>query len=419
MSDIIVGLDIGTSNLRAVIGEYSEDGSLLITGVGTAPSTGLRAGLIVNIESTMTSIKAAFEAAEMMAGREVQSCITAVGGSQIESLTSKGLVAVTAKSKSSREINGEDIERVLEASRAVNIPLDRHILHVIPRSYIVDGQGGIKDPLNMLGVRLESEVCIITSSRTSTENLLRCVSRAGYTVDNVMLKTLASAQAVVSEEEKELGSIVIDLGGGTTDVLVLAEGSPLCAVSIPVGGNLVSNDIALVRGISLDTAEKLKKTSGCCWEGLVSEDDEVIIPGIGGNPPQVLSRLDICKIIQPRIEEIFAMVRQKLPEQVKKQRLSGSVVLAGGGALMSGIAELAAKEFKTENIRIAQPGNYGGPVEIYRSPEFATVTGLLVSNTIAMKEKKADASIRQGTHRSHSTQGSVLRVIGEWFREFF
>lgn len=417
MNDIAVGIDIGTSNVRAVIGEYGEDASLLITGIGSAVSTGLRAGLIVNIESTMKSIKTAVENAEMMAGREVDSCITAIGGGQIESLISKGLVAITTKTRGSREINGADIERVIEASRAINIPLDRHILHVIPRSYIVDGQSGIKDPMNMLGVRLEAEVCIITSSGTSTQNLLRCISRAGYTVNAVMLKTLSSAQAVVTDEEKELGSIVLDLGGGTTDVLVLAEGSPLCAVSVPVGGSLVTNDISLVRGISYDTAEKIKKTSGCCWEPLIGADEEVVIPGIGGNPPQVVSRREICAIIQPRIEEIFAMVRQKLPEQVKKQRLSGSVILAGGGALLPGIAELASKEFKTDNVRIAQPANYGGPVETYRSPEFSTVIGLLTAETNRVRH--SGESAKKHGKGGENDKGSVLRSIGGWFKEFF
>ena len=417
MNDIAVGIDIGTSNVRAVIGEYGEDGSLLITGIGSAVSTGLRAGLIVNIESTMKSIKTAVENAEMMAGREVDSCITAIGGGQIESLISKGLVAITTKTRGSREINGADIERVIEASRAINIPLDRHILHVIPRSYIVDGQSGIKDPMNMLGVRLEAEVRIITPPGTSTQTLLRCISRAGYTVNAVMLKTLSSAQAVVTDEEKELGSIVLDLGGGTTDVLVLAEGSPLCAVSVPVGGSLVTNDISLVRGISYDTAEKIKKTSGCCWEPLIGADEEVVIPGIGGNPPQVVSRREICAIIQPRIEEIFAMVRQKLPEQVKKQRLSGSVILAGGGALLPGIAELASKEFKTDNVRIAQPANYGGPVETYRSPEFSTVIGLLTAETNRVRH--SGESAKKHGKGGENDKGSVLRSIGGWFKEFF
>lgn len=411
---MIVGLDIGTSCVRAVIGEFSETGSLLITGIGTAPSTGLRHGQIANIESTMRSIKTAIEVAEMMAGREVESCVTAIGGAQIESFVSKGLVAITAKHGGNREINREDIDRVIEASRAVNIPLDRHILHVVPRFYIIDGQNDIKDPINMLGVRLEAEVCIITASGTSTQNILRCISRAGYTADAVILKTLASAQAVVSEEEKELGSIVIDLGGGTTDVLVLAEGSPLYAISVPVGGNLVTNDLSLVRGISYETAEKIKKTSGCCWENLIGDEEEVIIPGIGGNPPQVISRLEICNIIQPRIEEIFTLIRKKLPQQVKNKRLSGSVILAGGGALLPGIVELAMREFKTTNIRIAQPGNYGGPVETYRSPEFSTVVGLLAGHLDKAHHTEGDVG-----RREKKSKKTFLNSMKNWFKEFF
>ncbi len=414
MSEIIVGLDIGTSTVRAVIGEVSENNTLLITGIGSAVSTGLRHGLIVNIESTMQSIKTAIEAAEMMAGQEVESCVTSIGGGQIESLISKGLVAITTKNGGTREINRDDIGRVIEASRALNIPLDRYILHVVPRFYMIDGQGEIRDPLNMLGVRLESEVCIITSSKTSTTNLGQCITRAGYHADGLFLKTLASTQAVVSEDEKELGSIVIDLGGGTTDVLIIADGSPLHAISIPIGGSVITDDISIMRGISFESAEKIKTGSGCCWENLVSDDEDVIIPGIGGNPPQRISRLEICQIIQPRVEEIFSMIRKKLPKQVKSKRLSGSVILAGGGALLPGIVELATKEFKTTNVRIAQPGNYGGPVETYRSPEFSTVIGLLVSNFDKAKAQKSDYSSRERKSRN-----SVVGKIGNWFREFF
>ncbi|MFI3257099.1 MAG: cell division protein FtsA [Spirochaetales bacterium] len=414
MSDIIVGLDIGTSSVRAVIGELSQTGTLLVTGIGVAPSTGLRNGQIANIESTMQSIKIAVEAAELMAGQDVKSCITAVGGSQIESLISKGFVAITTKHGGSREINEEDISRVIEASRAVNIPLDRQILHVIPRYYIVDGQGDIKNPKNMLGVRLEAEVCIITSSGTSTQNLLRCILRGGYTVGGVFLKTLVSAQAIVSEEEKELGSIVIDLGGGTTDVLILTEGTAVYAISVPIGGSLVTNDLSLMRGISYETAERIKKTSGCCWEDIIADDEEVIIPGIGGNPPQVISRLEICRIIQPRIEEIFSMIRKKLPQQIKSKRLSGSVILAGGGALLPGIVELAQKEFKTANIRIAQPGNYGGPVETYRSPEFSTVIGLLLAG---FDNAYKESSQLAGSERKQ--RKGFFHAMKEWFKEFF
>ncbi len=414
MSEIIVGLDIGTSFVRAVIGEITEDNSLLITGIGSAASTGLRHGQIANIESTMQSIKTAIEAAEMMAGQEVTYCVTSIGGGQIESLISKGFVAVTTKHGGNREINSDDVSRVIEASKAVNIPLDRHILHVVPRFYMIDGHSGVKDPLNMLGIRLESEVCIITASRTLTTNILHCIDRASYKADGIFLKTLASSQAVVSEEEKELGSIVIDLGGGTTDVLILAEGTPLHAISIPIGGSTVTDDISIMRGISFESAEKIKKTSGCCWEGLVSEDEDVIIAGIGGNPPQKISRMEICQIIQPRIEEIFTLIRKKLPQQVKSKRLSGSVILAGGGALLPGIVELAIKEFKTTNVRIAQPGNYGGPVETYRSPDFATAIGLLVANI----DKAKAGKIEHETKERKSGNG-FFQKIAAWFREFF
>ncbi len=414
MSEIIVGLDIGTSFVRAVIGEISEDNNLLITGIGSAASTGLRHGQIANIESTMRSIKIAIEAAEMMAGQEVTYCVSSIGGGQIESLISKGFVAVTTKNGGSREINSDDIGRVIEASKAVNIPLDRHILHVVPRVYLIDGHGGVKDPLNMLGVRLESEVCIITASRTLTTNILHCIDRAGYKADGLFLKTLASAQAVVSEDEKDLGSIVIDLGGGTTDVLIVAEGTPLHAISIPIGGSTVTDDISIMRGISFESAERIKKTSGCCWEGLVSQDEDIIIPGIGGNPPQKISRLEICQIIQPRVEEIFTMIRKKLPQQVKSKRLSGSVILAGGGALLPGIVELAIKEFKTTNVRIAQPANYGGPVETYRSPEYATAIGLLIENL-----DKAKSITVEAESRPTGLQGGFLKNFKSWLGEFF
>ncbi len=414
MSEIIVGLDIGTSCVRAVIGEISEDKSLLVVGIGIAPCTGLRHGQIRNIEATMQAIHTAIGDAEVMAGLEVSYCITSIGGAQIESIISKGLVAVTAKHGGNREINEDDVSRVIEASKAVNIPLDRQILHVIPRFYIMDGQGEIKDPINMLGVRLEAEVCIITASRTSTTNTFQCIDRAGYKVDGVFLKTLASAQEIVTDEEAELGSIVIDLGGGTTDVLIVSEGTPLYSISIPIGGSVVTDDISIMRGISFESAEKIKKASGCCWEDLVSFDEDVIIPGIGGNPPQKITRLELCQIIQPRIEEIFSMIRKKLPQQVKSKRLNGSVILAGGGALLPGIVELAIRDFKTTNVRIAQPGNYGGPVEIYRTPEFSTAIGLLVANLDKAKSGKADSSKRE-----HKQSSGFFGGIANLFKEFF
>ena len=415
MTEVIVGLDIGTSFVRAVIGEITEEKELLIVGIGSAPSTGLRNGQIVNIESTMQSIKAAIEEAEFKAGTTVLSCITSIGGSQIESLLSKGSVGITTKSGGNREVNSDDIARVIDSAKALNIPLDRQILHVVSRNYSVDDQHEIKDPKNILGFRLEVEVCIITASKTAASNIAQCINRADYGYDLMFLKTLAAAEATISEEEKDLGSILIDLGGGTTDVLVFSEGRPLHALSLPIGGKVVTDDISIMRGISIESAERIKKNSGCCWYSLVSEDEEVIIPGVGGNSPQIIPRMELCKIIQPRLEEIFALIRKKLPAYVKNVRLSGSVVLSGGGALMPGIVELAIKEFQTNNVKIAQPANYGGAVELYRNPEYATVIGLLVANLDRGQKNTADKPIKTKKNKNNK----FTEIVGGIFKEFF
>ncbi len=414
MTEVIVGLDIGTSSVRVVIGEIIEQKELLIVGLGSAPSTGLRNGQIVNIEATMKSIKAAIEAAEFMAGHTVFSCITSIGGSQIESLLSRGSVGITTKNGGNREVNGDDIARVIDSAKALNIPLDREILHVVPRNYSVDDQTEIKDPTNILGFRLEVEVCILTASKTAASNVAQCINRAGYNYDLMFLKTLAASEATISDEEKDLGSILIDLGGGTTDVLVISEGRALHAISLPIGGNVVTNDISAMRAISFDTAEKIKKNSGCCWYPLIDGDEEVIIPGIGGNSPQIMSRQELCDIIQPRVEEIFTLIRKRLPAHVKSTRLSGSVVLAGGGALMPGIVELAIKEFQTNNVKIAQPSNFGGPVETYRNPEYATAIGLLVSNLDRGTKGSSDKPIKINKEKN-----KFFEAVGGFFKEFF
>ncbi len=415
MTEVIVGLDIGTSYVRAVIGEITEEKELLVVGLGSAPSTGVKKGQIVNIESTMKSIKAAIEEAEFKAGQPVYSCITSIGGSQIESLLSRGSVGITTKNGGNREVNDDDIARVIDSAKALNIPMDRQILHVVPRSYSVDDQKEIKDPENILGFRLEVEVCIITASKTSAANIAQCINRADYNYDLMFLKTLAAAEATISEEEKELGSLLIDLGGGTTDVLVFSEGRPLFSMSLPIGGNVVTSDISLMKGIAFDSAEKIKKNSGCCWSSLVSEDDEIIIPGIGGNPPQIMPRMELCNIIQPRIEELFFLIRKKMPSYVKNVRLSGSVVLSGGGALMPGIVELAMKEFQTNNVKIAQPANYGGAVEIYRNPEYATAIGLLVANIDNVKKNSAEKVVKVKKEKNNKFIDTVFGVFKELF----
>ncbi|AEE16388.1 cell division protein FtsA [Treponema brennaborense] len=420
MSDIIVGLDIGTSFVRAVIGEFTENDTIQIIGVGKSVSTGLRNGAVVNIEATMRALKEAIEAAEMVSGYEVMSCVTGIGGLQIESLNSKGLVAVTGKGKSSREITQADVTRVIEAAKAVVIPMDRQILHVVPQSYIVDGQRGIKNPKDMIGIRLEAEVHIITASVTAVQNIQRCVDRAGYKIDGVMLKTLAATQAVMTEEELELGSILIDLGGGTTDALVLVGGAPVCTVSVPVGSSFVTNDIAVVKGISFETAERIKLKSGCCWEPLIDSYEEVIIPGVGGRAPEAISRVEICQIIQARMEELFEMVRSEIVKKSNLTQLSGNVVLVGGGALLPGVVELAQSVFKTTSVRIGIPGNLGGIMEEYRTPEYATVAGLILSNLNL--RRRIDIKHNNKYNERENTKksgGNLGKKLSDLFKEFF
>ena len=339
----------------AVIGERNEQGILEITGVGLCPSTGLRKGVVVNIEATLRAVATAIEAAEMMSGREVSDCWTGIGGSHIDGFNSRGVVAITGKKREPREIGPEDIARVIEAARAVVIPMDRQILEVIPQTYIVDDQKGIRDPLDMIGVRLESEVHIITCSVTSAQNLIKCVNRAGFKVTDLILQSLAAGRSILTPEEKDLGVVLIDLGGGTTDVLVYTDGAPYSTSTIPAGGTQVTNDISIIKNISFETAEKIKLDAGCCWEPLLEDDEEILVPGVGGRPPLPIPRSQLLTIIRPRMEEIFKIVKEKLDKLNLSRPLGGGVALTGGGAQLSGVVELA-------NSILKLPARVGSPV---------------------------------------------------------
>jgi len=412
--DLVAGLDIGTTKVCAVIGEKTENGGLEITGVGTSPSTGLRKGVVVNIEATLRSIEAAIEAAEMMSGRELHNVWTGIGGSHIDGINSRGVVAVTGKNWETREIGDDDLIRVLEAARAVAIPMDRQVLELIPQNYIVDDQKGIRDPLNMIGVRLEAEVHIITCSVTSAQNLVKCVNRAGFRVDGLVLQSLAAGRAVLTEEEKEMGTALIDMGGGTTDVLVYFDGAPYSTITIPAGGTQVTSDISIIKNISLEAAEKIKCEKGSCWEDVQTEEEEILVPGMGGRAPLLIPRLEIEEIIRPRLEEIFFMVKEKLDKLVLSRPLRGGVVLTGGGSQLLGAAELASDIFKFP-ARVGSPLSVGGLVEEYRSPAYATAVGLVLEGN--------DREIRDGTDRggNNRVEGiSLFDRMVEWFkREFF
>jgi len=414
---MIVGLDIGTTKVCAVIGERNEQGILEITGVGLCPSTGLRKGVVVNIEATLRAIAGAVEAAEMMSGREVHDCWTGIGGSHINGLNSRGVVAITGKKRETREIGPEDIARVIEAARAVVIPMDRQILEVIPQTYIVDDQKGIRNPLDMIGVRLESEVHIITCTVTSAQNLVKCVNRAGFRVNDLILQTLAAGRAVLTQEEKDLGTVLIDLGGGTTDVLVYAEGAPYSTFTIPAGGTQVTNDISIIKNISYDTAEKIKQDSGCCWEELLEEDEDIIVPGVGGRPPLPIPRSQILTIIKPRMEEIFKMVKEKLDKLNLSRPLGGGVVLTGGGAHLSGVIDLANSILKLP-ARLGSPlpsPVLGGLVEEYRNPSYAVAVGLVLEGNDRGNPATPGPDVRQG-EKKHA---DIIEKFKTWLKDEF
>ncbi|EPF27045.1 cell division protein FtsA [Treponema socranskii subsp. paredis ATCC 35535] len=384
---MIVGLDIGTNHIRVAIGELNDSGGIEIAGTASRKSVGLRNGVIVNIEDAAAAIKEAVENAEQNAGAEVTKCAIGIGGTQIEGLNQRGITPVTEPGRPPREVTRGDIERAIDNARAVFIPQDRELLHVVAQSFTVDNLKNIKDPTNMMCARLEADVHVITASKTTIQNIKRCVSRAGYESSGIMLKTLAATQAVVHDDEMDLGSILIDMGAGTTDVLVLLGGAPVCTVSIPVGGNLVTNDIAIVKGIPVSAAEKIKIESGCCFIDNIEIDREVIIPGVGGRDPELTTQTELCTIIQPRVEEIFSMVRSAVISNSNIRRLSGNIILTGGGAQMEGVVECAQAVFGTSAVRIGTPEKLGGAEAEYRRPEFATVIGLVIANKNAVQEK--------------------------------
>jgi cell division protein FtsA len=378
--------------------------------VGESSSTGLRKGVVVNIEATLRAVEAAISAAEIMSGQNVRTCWAGIGGGHVEGINSRGVVAITGKNRETREIGPDDIVRVLDAARAVPMPIDRHILDVIPQTYIVDSQRGIRDPLDIIGVRLEAEVHIITCSLTSAQNLYKCINRAGFRAHQLVLQSLAASAAVLTEDEKEQGVVLIDLGGGTTDLMVYAQGAPCFTASIPLGGGEVTADIEYREKISLETAEDIKISAGCCSEEAQDGDNDIIVPGLGGRSPVIIPRARLRQTIQPRVEEILLMARDKLAGAMQPVR---SVVLTGGGALMPGVIELATQFFAAP-VRTGIPLAMGGLADRYQSPEYATAVGLVLEGN---RREMAELS-PYGPPQPGKT-GNVFGRLGDWFRKYF
>ncbi|MDA3808777.1 MAG: cell division protein FtsA [Spirochaetaceae bacterium] len=407
--EIIVALDIGTSKICAFIAEFDEDDDLVIAGVGVTQSKGLRRGVVVNIEAAMKAVEEAIDMAEQQAGRTVESLIVGIAGGNIEGINSRGVVAVTGKG---REINKNDVERVIDAAKAIVMPMDREVLHVIPQEFIVDDQGGIKNPVDMIGVRLESEVHIITSTISASKNIIRCINRSGYKVNEIVLESIAASSSVLSKDEMELGVLFLDIGKGTTDLLVHLGGAPYYTGVLPVGAQEVTNDLSIMLNIPFDEAERIKLQAGCCWEELIDRNETVIIPGIGGRPPISIPEMRICRILQPRMAELLLLVKKQLSDKGYLKRLGGGVVITGGGALLPGVAELAQEIFQIP-ARLGFPKNIKGLDEKYRSPEYSTVTGLLQYKAIQIDE---DGPVNELI--STGVIVDFFRKIGTWFKEF-
>jgi cell division protein FtsA len=369
---VLVGIDVGTSKVCALIGEVSRDGRLTIMGHGTVPASGLKKGVVVNIDQTVRSIADAVERAERLSGWKIDRAFVGVGGQHVESLNSTGQVAVTAHH---REVTREDINRAIEVARAVSIPSNRDVLHVERRGFTVDGQEGVKDPLGMSALRLEVEAHIVSASATAVQNLSKCVQAAGVKIDELVVDGLASAEAVLTETEKELGVAVADIGAGTIDLALFADGSPFHTAVLPVGGNNVTNDIAIGVKTTLQVAEELKVRHGTCDLRDLQEDEQIAVSTLGEDAGRTVSRAELCRIIEARMRETFELLRAEMTRSGHGM-LPAGIILTGGAAQLAGTAELG-REVLQMPVRIASPAGIGGLVDTIQNPAHATAVGLL------------------------------------------
>jgi len=400
--ELIVGLDIGTTKICCIVAEVGPEG-IDVVGIGTHPSRGLRKGVVINIEATVSSIKRAVEEAELMAGCEIASVYAGIAGGHIRGFNSTGVVAVKDK-----EVKQGDIARVLDAARAINIPQDREILHVLPQDYIIDEQDGIKEPLGMSGVRLEAKVHIVTAAVSSAQNIVKCCAKAGLSVSDIVLESLASAEAVLAEEEKELGVALVDVGGGTTDVALFSGGAIQHTSVIPLGGNHLTNDIAVGLRTPMNEAERIKVKYGSAQSALLDKDETIEVPSVGGRAPRVLARRILCEIIEPRVEELFQLVHREVQKAGQEDLLASGAVLTGGSTLLHGMPELA-EEVLGLPVRRGLPRDVGGLTDVVKSPQYATAVGLLHYATKQASEGRVFAG---------DASSLRARLLG-WVKELF
>ena len=398
----LVGLDIGTSKVAAIVGEVLPDGTIEVIGVGTQTSGGLRKGVVVNVESTVQSIQRAVEEAELMAGVQTESVYAGVAAGHVQCVNSNGVVPI-----GSGEVRSQDIESVMQAASAVPTPADRKILHVLPQDYVVDGQEGVRTPLGMSGVRLEAGAHVVTCSANAARNVEKCIERCGLRVNRLVLEPLASSLAVLTNDERDLGVCLVDIGAGTTDIAVFANGAIRHTAVIPIAGDQVTNDIAMALPTPKREAEEIKIKYACALTRLVQPEETINVAGVGDRPPRPLSRQSIAEIVEARLKELFGFVKAELRRSGFEESVASGVVLTGGGARMEGLAQLAEGVFEMP-AGVAAPKHIGGLKDIVRNPLYATGVGLLMYG----KREEDEAS---GGDRSRSS--GLLGRIGSWFRE--
>jgi len=403
--NLIVGLDIGTSKVVAVVAELFPDGRLELIGMGSHESKGLKKGVVVNIEATVNAIQRALEEAELMADCKIQRVYTGIAGSHIRSFNSTGMVPIR-----DREVMPMDVDRVIETARAMPIPTDQQVLHILTQEFIIDGQDGVREPLGMSGVRLEVKVHIVTGAVSAAQNIVKCVRRCGLEVSDLILQPLASSLAVLTEDEKELGVCLVDIGGGTTDVAIFREGAIRHTAVIPIAGDQITNDIAMALRTPTQEAEELKIRHGCALRQLADAAQMIEVPGVGDRPPRELSRQTLADVIEPRVEELYSLVQKVLRESGYEELLSSGIVLTGGASVMQGMVELGEEIFHLP-VRLGVPRYSGGLSEVIRSPRYSTAVGLLLDGK---------SRTERGLHARHGgSYKQVLSRMREWFQRNF
>ncbi len=403
--NLVVGLDIGTTKICAIVGAMTEEG-LDVVGIGTSPSRGMRKGVVINIESTVTAIRKAIQEAELMAGCEIKSVFAGIAGGHIKGMNSQGVIAIK-----NREVTNEDVRRVIDAAKALAIPMDREVIHILPQEFIIDDQDGIKEPLGMSGVRLEARVHIVTGAVASAQNIIKSCNKAGVDVGDIVLEQLASSEAVLTPDEKELGVALVDIGGGTTDIAIFVDGAIKHTSVLSLGGNHLTNDIAVGLRTPSAEAEKIKQISGCCLSSMVGKDETIEVPSVGGRDPRILSRQLLAEILEPRVEEIFTLVNREIVKSGYEDLIASGVVLTGGSAILPGMPELAEQIFDLP-VRRGKPTDIGGLTDVVNSPIYATGVGLV-------KYGSRNMQTRNFVIGQENLFDRVTRRMKEWFGEFF